>query len=169
MWYMSQATLPLPKVNIKMHHLFTLCCSASPIFHSLRILKLEDLQIFWCLYSYKALINVSSTCFHNDFPTRQFIRLELVRQLDLFKYLKNINLYGLEIILAQNFGTQSTFPLVSSSTPVFRPGLKTLLMDFINKPLLMIDKHLICCCFFKDKISISFCFMGDSLSISLSI
>ena len=109
---------------------------SAPIFHSLRILKLEDMIHFNILtFAYKAINKLSPACFHNFFTPNSSVHRFGTRQVtrgDLFKSLKNTTLYGLKTI--QYFGSKlwNTLPLfirVSNSVLIFRSNLKTFFID----------------------------------------
>ncbi len=109
---------------------------SAPIFHSLKILKLEDIIHSNILtFVYKALNKVTPTCFHNYFTPNSSVHRIGTRQAtrgDLFKSFKNTTLYGLKTI--KYFGSKlwNTLPLfirISSSTSVFRSCLKTFFID----------------------------------------
>ena len=107
---------------------------SSPIFRSLKILKLEDIiHSNILMFVYKALNKVSPTCFHSYFKISVHrIGTRQVTRGDLFKSFKNTTLYGLKTI--KYFGSKlwNTIPLfirVSSSTSVFRSSLKTFFID----------------------------------------
>ena len=109
---------------------------STPIFHSLKILKLEDIIHSTILpFVYKALNKISPTCFHNYFTpnssVHRFGTCQVIRG-DLFKSFKNTNLYGLKSI--KYFGSKlwNTLPLFihfSVSISVFRSSLKTFFID----------------------------------------
>ncbi|MCP4484330.1 MAG: reverse transcriptase family protein [Flavobacteriaceae bacterium] len=114
---------------------------SAPIFHSLKILKLEDMIHSNVLnFAYKAMNKLSPTCFHNFFTPNSSVHRFGTRQVtrgDLFKSLKNTTLYGLKTI--QYFGSKlwNTLPLfirVSGSASVFRSNLKTFFLDsYLNQ------------------------------------
>ena len=114
---------------------------SAPIFHSLKILKLEDMIHSNILtFAYKAMNKLSPTCFHNFFTPNSSVHRFGTRQVtrgDLFKSLKNTTLYGLKTI--QYFGSKlwNTLPLfirVSGSASVFRSNLKTFFLDsYLNQ------------------------------------
>ncbi len=109
---------------------------SSPIFRSLKILKLEDIiHSNILMFVYKALNKVSPTCFHSYFTLNSSVHRIGTRQVtrgDLFKSFKITTLYGLKTI--KYFGSKlwNTIPLfirVSTSTSVFRSSLKTFFID----------------------------------------
>ncbi len=121
-----------------------LCCikfepfsaSSAPIFHSLKILKLEDiLQHNILTFVFKAINKLSPSYFHNYFQPNTAIHKIGTRQAtrcDLFKSLKNTTRYGLQTI--QYFGSKlwNTLPLfirLASSISVFRSKLKSHMID----------------------------------------
>ncbi len=109
---------------------------SAPFFHSLKILKLEDMIHSNILtFVYKGLNKLSPACFHNYFTPSSSVHRIGTRQAtrgDLFRSSKNTTLYGLKTV--KYFGSRlwNTLPLfirVSSSLSVFRSGLKTFLID----------------------------------------
>ena len=109
---------------------------STPIFLSLKILKVEDLLHLNILtFVYKSIKKLSPSCFHNYFTPDSSVHRFGTRQAtrgDLFKSFKNTTVYGLQTI--QVFGSKlwNTLPLfirVASSVSVFRSKLKTY---FIN-------------------------------------
>ena len=98
---------------------------SAPIFHSLKLLKLEDIIHSNILtFVYKAIHKLSPSCFHNYFTPNSSVHRIETRQAtrgDLFKSLKNTTLYGLQTI--KYFGSKlwNTLPLfirVASSVPL---------------------------------------------------
>ena len=109
---------------------------STPIFQSLKILKLEDvLHLNILIFVYKSINKLSPFCFHDYFQPNAAVHRIGTRQAtrgDLFKSLKNTTLYGLQTI--QYFGSKlwNTLPLfirVASSVLVFRSKLKTFFLD----------------------------------------
>ena len=109
---------------------------STPIFQSLRILKLEDvLHLNILKFVYKTINKLSPSCFHDYFQPNAAIHKIGTRQAtrgDLFKSLKNTTLYGLQTI--KYFGSKlwNTIPLfirTANSVLVFRAKLKTFFID----------------------------------------
>ena len=109
---------------------------STPIFLSLKILKVEDLLHLNILtFVYKSIKKLSPSCFHNYFTPNSSVHRFGTRQAtrgDLFKSFKNTTVYGLQTI--QVFGSKlwNALPLfirVASCVSVFRSKLKTY---FIN-------------------------------------
>ena len=105
--------------------------ASAPIFHSLKIVKLQDIIHSNILtFVYKAINKLSPSCFHNFFTTNLSVHRIETRQAtrgDLFKSLKTTTLYVLQTI--KYFGSElwNTLPLfirVASSVPLFRSKLK---------------------------------------------
>ena len=108
---------------------------SAPIFHSLKILKLEDMIHSNILtFVYKGLNKLSPACFHNYFTPSSSVHRIGTRHAtrgDLFRSSKNTTLYGLKTV--KYFGSRlwNTLPLfirVSTSTTVFQSGLKIFLI-----------------------------------------
>ncbi len=85
----------------------------SPTFHSLKILKLEDIIHSNILtFVYKALNKVSQACFHNYFTSNSPVHRIGTRQVtrgDLFKSFKNTTPYGNKVFWLQNLEHTSNF------------------------------------------------------------
>ena len=110
--------------------------SSTPIFQSLKFLKVEDiLHLNILTFVYKSINKLSPSCFHDYFQPNSSVHRIGTRQAtrgDLFKSFKNTTLYGLQSI--QFFGSKlwNTLPLfirVASSVVVFRSKLKSYFLD----------------------------------------
>ena len=110
---------------------------SSPIFHSLKILKLEDVIHSNILtFVYKALNKASPACFHTYFTPNSSVHRVVTRQVtrgDLFQSFKqNTTLHGLKTIKYLGSKLWNTLPLfirVTCSSSVFRSSLKTFFID----------------------------------------
>ena len=109
---------------------------SAPLFHSLKILKLEDMIHFNILtFVFKAINKLSPKYFHNYFTPNSSAHGFGTRQAtrgDLFLSLKRNTLYGLKTV--QYFGSKlwNTLPLfirVAGSISIFRSKLKTHFID----------------------------------------
>ena len=106
---------------------------SSPIFHSLKILKLKDaIHSNILTFVYKSPNKISPPCFHTYFTPNLSVHRIGTRQVtrgDLFQSFKNTTLNGLKTsILAQNFGTIWHYSFVflgrlQSFDPISRPSL----------------------------------------------
>ncbi len=76
--------------------------SSTPLFHSLKILKLENiLHLNTLIFVFKAINNLSPIYFHNYFTPNSTVHRFGTRQAsrgDLFNTLKNTTLYGLQTV-----------------------------------------------------------------------
>ena len=109
---------------------------STPFFHSLKILKLEDVfHLDLLIFVYKAIHNISPIYFHDyftpDSSVHRFGTRQAVRA-DLFISLKRTTLYGLKTI--HYFGSKlwNTLPLfirVAGSVTAFRSKLKDFFID----------------------------------------
>ena len=104
---------------------------SAPIFQSLKILKLEDtLHLNILIFVYKAINKLSPSHFHNYFQPNTTVHKVGTRQAtrgDLFKYLKNTAMCGLQTIQYFDSKPWNTFPLfirVGSSVTALRSKLK---------------------------------------------
>ena len=109
---------------------------STPIFHSLKALKIMDiLHLNILIFVYKSVNKLAPSCFHDYFQLNSSVHRIGTRQAtrgDLFKSIKNTTLYGLQTI--QYFGSKlwNTLPLfirVASSIAVFRSKLKSYFLD----------------------------------------
>ena len=109
---------------------------STPIFHSLKALKIMDiLHLNILTFVYKSVNKLAPSCFHDYFQLNSSVHRIGTRQAtrgDLFKSIKNTTLYGLQTI--QYFGSKlwNTLPLfirVASSIAVFRSKLKSYFLD----------------------------------------
>jgi hypothetical protein len=112
---------------------------SSPIFLSLKLLKLQDvLHTNILTFVYKALNKLSPPFFHDYFHPNSAVHRIGTRQAtrgDLFSALKNTTLYGLQTI--QYFGSKlwNTLPIfirVATSVAVFRSKLKSYFIESYN-------------------------------------
>ena len=109
---------------------------SAPLFHSLMIVKLEDmLHLNVLTFVYKAINKLSPVYFHNYFTPDSSVHRFGTRQAtrgDLYISLKRTTLYGLKTV--QYFGSKlwNTLPLfirVASSITIFRTRLKAYFID----------------------------------------
>ena len=110
--------------------------ASSPIFKSLKVLKIEDiLHLNILTFVYKSINKLSPPYFYGYFQPNSAIHKIATRQAtrgDLFKSFRNTTLYGLQTI--QYYGSKlwNTLPLfirVASSPTTFRSKLKTHFID----------------------------------------
>ena len=109
---------------------------SAPLFHSLMIVKLEDmLHLNVLTFVYKAINKLSPVYFHNYFTPDSSVHRFGTRQAtrgDLYISLKRTTLYGLKTV--QYFGSKlwNTLPLfirVASSITIFQTRLKAYFID----------------------------------------
>ena len=126
----------LQKKILRCIHFQPFSAPSAPIFHSSKLLTLKDILFVSILtFVYKAINNLSPTCFHDYFKPNSSVHRIGTRQAtrgDLFLSLKKTTLYGLQTV--QYFGSRlwNTIPLfirVACSTQIFRSKTKTYLID----------------------------------------
>ena len=109
---------------------------STPLLHSLKILKLEDVfHLNLLIFVYKAINKISPIFFHDYFIPDSSVHRIGTRQAsrgDLFIFLKRTTLYGLKTI--QYFGSKlwNTLPIfirVAGSAITFRSKLKAFFID----------------------------------------
>ena len=112
--YLNQLFL-LQKKILRCIKFQPLTAPSAPLFHSLKIIKLQDmLHLNVSTFAYKAIHKLSPVCFHNYFTPNSSIHRIGTRQSargDPFLSLKRTTLYGLQTV--QYFGSKlwNTLPL----------------------------------------------------------